>query len=42
MMSRERVTRVFYETIEDLRKQVRQLSDEELTELKKKLRDWLK
>ncbi len=41
-MTEERVTRVFYETIEDLRKQVRQLSDEELTELRKKLRDWLK
>ena len=40
-MTEERVTRVFYETIEDLRKQVRQLSDEELTELRKKLRDWL-
>ena len=41
-MTEERVTRVFYETIEDLRKQVKQLSDEELTELRKKLRDWLK
>ena len=41
-MTEERVTRVFYETIEDLRKQVRQLSDEELTELKEELRDWLK
>ena len=41
-MTEERVTRVFYETIEDLRKQVRQLSDGELTELRKKLRDWLK
>jgi hypothetical protein len=41
-MTEERVARVFYETIEDLRKQVRQLSDEELTELRKKLRDWLK
>jgi len=41
-MTEERVTKVFYETIEDLRKQVRQLNDEELTELRKKLRDWLK
>ena len=41
-MTEERVTRVFYETIEDLRKQVRQLSDEEVTDLRKKLRDWLK
>mgnify|MGYP003131797073 FL=1 len=41
-MTEGKVTKVFYETIEDLRKQVRQLSDEELTELRKKLRDWLK
>ena len=41
-MSRERVTRVLYETIGYLRKQARQLSDEELTELKEELRDWLK
>lgn len=38
----ERVLRVFYETIERLRKDIRQLSDDELTELKTKLSEWLK
>tara|TARA_R100000458_G_scaffold35026_1_gene32446 strand:- start:13004 stop:13171 length:168 start_codon:yes stop_codon:yes gene_type:complete len=37
-----KVTRVLYETIGYLRKQARQLSDEELTRLKEELRDWLK
>ena len=38
----ERVLRVFYETIERLRKDIKQLSDDELTELKTKLSEWLK
>ena len=38
----ERVLRVFYETIERLRKDIRQLSDDELTEIKTKLSEWLK
>ena len=38
----ERVLRVFYETIERLRKDIKQLCDDELTELKTKLSEWLK
>ena len=38
----ERVLREFYETIERLRKDIKQLSDDELTELKTKLSEWLK
>ena len=41
-MTDERVLRVFYETIERLRKDIKQLSDDELTELKTKLSEWLK
>ena len=38
----ERVLRVFYETIERLIKDIKQLSNDELTELKTKLSEWLK
>ena len=41
-MTDERVLRVFYETIERLRKDIKQLSDDELTELKTNLSEWLK
>ena len=41
-LQHQRVLRVFYETIERLRKDIKQLSDDELTELKTKLSEWLK
>lgn len=38
----ERVARVFHETIKNLREEIRKLSDDELTELRKRLRKFLK
>ena len=36
----ERVARVFHETIKNLREEIRKLNDDELTELRKRLRNF--
>jgi hemerythrin superfamily protein len=41
-MSEDRVIRAFHETIKNLREEIRKLNDDELTELRKRLRKFLK
>ncbi len=41
-MGEDRVIRVFHETIKNLREEIRKLNDDELTELRKRLRKFLK
>ena len=41
-MGEDRVIRVFHETIKNLREEIRKLSDDELTQLREKLREFLK